>query len=127
MGQNNHRAMVFKFLDKKQSGYTPSRPLCEVLWCQTGGNSAALTCSERSVWQTGVYRRAAKGQLRDEGCGEHGEEELQSSGDQKGGQRPGAQGWPTRPWGGLKGRQAGHTDCSTNGRITGIVTPTQPP
>lgn len=24
-------------------------------------------------------------------------------------------------------RQAGHTDCSTNSRITGIVTPTQPP
>lgn len=47
--------------------------------------------------------------------------------DQKGGQRPGAQGRPARPWGGLKGRQAGHTDCSTNGRITGIVTPTQPP
>lgn len=79
------------------------------------------------MWLTGVYRRGAKGQLRDKGRRESGEEELWSSGDQKGGQRPGAQGRPARPWGGLKGRQAGHTDCSTNGRITGIVTPTQPP
>lgn len=31
------------------------------------------------------------------------------------------------PRGGLQGRRGGHTDCSTNGRITGIVTPTQPP
>lgn len=44
-----------------------------------------------------------------------------------GGQQSGTWGRPARPWGGLKGRQAGHTDCSTNGRITGIVTPTQPP
>lgn len=79
------------------------------------------------MWLTGVYRHPAKGQLRDKGYGEHGEVELRSSGTRKGGQRSGAQGQPLRPWGGLKGRQAGHTDCSTNGRITGIVTPTQPP
>lgn len=79
------------------------------------------------MWLTGVYRHAAKGQLRDKGHREHGEEELWSSGTRRGGQQPGAQGRPVRPWGGLKGRQAGHTDCSTNGRITGIVTPTQPP
>lgn len=48
-------------------------------------------------------------------------------GSDEGGQQLEAQGRPARPWGGLKGRQAGHTDCSTNGRITGIVTPTQPP
>lgn len=71
--------------------------------------------------------RLAKGQLRDSDHREPGNAELWSSRDQKGGPQSGAQGRPARPWGGLKGRQAGHTDCSTNGRITGIVTPTQPP
>lgn len=64
-----------------------------------------------------VWKRAAEGHL------EQKEEELCSAGEQL----PGAKGWPARPWGGLNGRQAGHTDCSTNRRITGIVTPTQPP
>lgn len=83
-----------------------------------------------SVFLLEVDGHTLAGQLRGKGHGEK-KKTVELLGWESAGRGRallrGARGRPVRPWGGPRGRETGHTDRSTNSRITGMVTLTQPP